>query len=369
MATELSALGFTEVDEQRNGVFFSGDRMAGPRACLWSRLASRILLPLAEFRASDGDAVYRESLKVPWEDHISSLNTFAIHGIGTNQYLRHSGFLALKVKDALVDRIRRKVGRRPNVDKHKPQVRIVARLYDNRVTLSLDLSGVSLHKRGWRRGGGMAPLKESLAAAILHAARFDGEYGLIDPMCGSGTLLIEAAEMALGLASGRRLEFGFESWPAFPKPLKKEFERMRREALKADSISKEIGPLVGSDHDMDQVRLSEINIRQAGLESYIKVSCAPAVEAMIPTDGGLLVCNPPYGERLEQEDEELLELYSEIGAAWRDAGNGMMALFCAHPGFRKAFALKPKKFFEMFNGPIATRLYLYDVGGDWKSRS
>ena len=367
LANELLDLGFSDIEEDHNGVYFKGDKMDGPKACLYCRTASRILVPITEFHAQNSDQLYRNSSKVPWEEYMSSLNSFAIHGIGTNSEIKHSGFLALKVKDALVDRMRKKVGKRPSVSKHQPDIRIVARLRDNTVTLSLDLSGVSLHKRGWRKHVGEAPLKECLASSILIAAGYDGTKPLLDPMCGSGTLLVEAAEYALGLAPGRRLKFGFESWPTFPRIMQREFNEIRREEINK-RITKEIAPIYGCDLNPLAIGYSQANIKQARLDKYIQVDSGDAITQTFKEDNTLLVTNPPYGERIEMDEDDLLELYHLIGRNWLDIGNGQIAVFCGHPRFRKTFGLKPKKMYDMFNGPIKTRLFLYDVGKKWTEK-
>lgn len=367
LADELTNLGFSEVEADKNGVYFKGNKMDGPKACLYSRLASRILVPITDFYAQTQDQLYRNALKVPWEEFLSSLNTFAIHGIGTNAEIKHSGFLALKVKDALVDRMRKQVGKRPTVNKQNPDVRIVVRLNQNTVSLSLDLSGISLHKRGWRKHVGEAPLKESLASTLLMASGYNKSTPLLDPMCGSGTLLIEAAEMALNLAPGRRLTFGFESWPTFPRIMRSEFNQLRRDE-KNKRPDTEIAPVFGIDNNPLALGYSRENVKQAGLEEYITIESGDALKAKFENDGTLLVTNPPYGERIEMDEEDLLELYRTLGKNWLDIGNGKIAVFCAHPRFRKSFGLKPGKIYDMFNGPIKTRLFLYEVGRKWAEK-
>ena len=225
---ELQSLGFSHVKAARNLVRFSGGIEDGMRACLWSRCASRILMSLDSVHAPSAEEIYRECLKVPWEDFLSASSTFAVHGIGTNRSVRNSAFLAQKVKDAIADRLRNRYGKRPNVDRNDPQVSINAHLAGARLDLSLDLSGDSLHKRGWRVETTQAPIKESLAATILLAAGYKGDRPFLDPMCGSGTFLVEAADIALGRAPGHRRHFAFERWPTLPKALLKRFEESHR---------------------------------------------------------------------------------------------------------------------------------------------
>ncbi len=360
LTQELTLLGFRNVRTARQGAEFTGPLEEGWRACLWSRTASRILMPIAEFKAFKAREIYNHAKKVRWEDHMSSLGTFAIQGIGTNSEIRHSGFLALTVKDAVVDRMREKVGRRPNVDKEDPDVQIMARIINEQVTLSLDLSGRGLHRRGWRSRHIETPIRETLAASLLQAAGYRGERVFFDPMCGSGTFLIEAAELALGLAPGRNNTFGIERWPSIPRPLKRQFSAEKREGNKPKSPK--IPMIFGSDVSPEAVSVSRYHIESAGLGQYIRLDTADARKARMPAGKALVVTNPPYGERIEEPEEELLALYREMGTNWKHMGDGRVAIFCSHPGFRKAFGLKPTETMQLFNGPIQTTFYIYEVG-------
>jgi len=361
LSNELTKLGLTELRQERNGVRFTAAIEDAQKVCLWSRVASRVFWPLASFQAQSSQELYDNASNIAWEEHISSLNTFAIQGIGTNQALRHSGFVALKVKDALVDRMRKKIGRRPDVAKEDPDVRISAHVQDERVEIALDVSGISLHRRGWRGvNAGIAPIKENLAAAILLFAGYEAKLPLLDPMCGSGTFLIEAIEMGLELAPGRRLNFGFERWATFSKPERKRFDDLRR----AGGVirRKEIPPVWGGDSDLGMVRQALINLENAGLRNYARVEKQDARTAQFPNRRGLLVTNPPYGERLEEDNEKLMALYRDLGQQWKELGDGRLAIFCAHPDFRKTFGLKTSDIVELHNGPIRTKLFLYDIG-------
>ncbi|HEY6984633.1 MAG TPA: THUMP domain-containing protein, partial [Rhodanobacteraceae bacterium] len=202
---ELRALG-ADAHEKLAGVQFAGDLALGYRACLESRLASRILLPIAEFDAADSDALYAGTQGVDWSEHLASDGTIAVDAVGAGSTLRHTQFIAQRVKDAIVDQFRERTGERPDVDLERPSVRVNVRLHRDRATLSLDLSGTPLHRRGWRQGQGEAPLKENLAAAMLLRGGwpeiFAAGGALIDPMCGAATLLIEGASMAAHVAPG-----------------------------------------------------------------------------------------------------------------------------------------------------------------------
>ena len=365
---ELKSLGFSRVKASRNLVRFSGTLQDGMRACLWSRCTSRVLLPLDSVHAPSAEEIYKQCMKLPWEEHLSSRSTFAVHGIGTNRGVRNSAFLAQKVKDAIADRLRNRYGKRPNVDRNDPDVSINAHLAGARLDLSLDLSGDSLHKRGWRIEETQAPIKESLAATILLAAGYDGKQPLVDPMCGSGTFLIEAAEIALGLAPGHRRRFAFERWPMIPKATLDRFEDMRREG--ATPKNQEIPPIWGSDIERRMIRIAGLHVEGVGLADYIRLEKKGAMRASFPENGSLLVTNPPYGERLKPEkDEDLPVLYKKLGEKWRDLGDGKLAVICAHEQFRKSFGLKPYKVLDLFNGPIRSPLFLYRIGGIWRENS
>lgn len=360
LLNELTAIGgLSKLTAHPQGVSFSGGRLDGARVCLHSRLASRVMLELAHFDATDAQALYEGAREVPWEDHMSSLGTFAVHGAGTNANLRHTGFMALKVKDAIVDRLRAKVGRRPDVARENPDIQVVVHVQDDQATLSLDVGGGPLHRRGWRSDGREAPLKETLAALLLVASGWDGTHPLLDPLCGSGTILIEAAEMALHLAPGRRLTFGCERWPTLTRPERKQIIEWRREANARARFR--IPPIDGSDKDIYAVAAAKQNVLKAGLTDVIRLKRMEAKQARFSLGDSWVVTNPPYGERLEDADK-LPAFYAALGLAWRDIGDGTLAVFCAHPGFRKAFGLKPASQVELFNGSLPARLFIYPVG-------
>lgn len=357
---ELETIGgLNTLTAHPQGVSFSGGRLDGARVCLHSRLASRVMLELAHFRAPDSQALYDGARDIPWEDHMSSLGTFAVHGAGANANLRHTGFMALKVKDAIVDRLRAKVGRRPDVARENPDIQVVVHVADDEATISLDVGGGPLHRRGWRSDGREAPLKETLAALLLTASGWGGTRPLMDPLCGSGTILIEAAEMALHLAPGRRLTFGCERWPTLTRPERKQIIEWRREANARARFR--IPPIDGSDKDIYAVAAAKQNVLKAGLTDVIRLKRMEAKQARFPLSDSWLVTNPPYGERLEDADK-LPAFYAALGLAWRDIGDGTLAIFCAHPGFRKAFGLKPASQTEFFNGSLPARLFIYPVG-------
>src|SRR5919197_949251 len=213
LAEELESLGCARTRRNRGGVRFSANLDEALRACLWTRIAMRILFPLGEFEARGAEGLYEAASRVPWEEHLTPDTSFAVEATVRQGEAGHTAFIALKIKDALVDRLRQKLGTRPDVDKRDPDVRVVAHLAGDTLNLSLDLCGEPLHRRGYRVRPTLAPLKETLAAAILRAVRYTGDEPVVDPMCGSGTLMIEAGFIAENRAPGVARAFSVERWP------------------------------------------------------------------------------------------------------------------------------------------------------------
>ena len=271
---ELIALGMAEVKEKRAGVFFRGTLEQGYRACLWSRLANRILLPVAKFHCPTDQALYDQVKHIDWSEHLSLDQSFAIDASLSNSALRHSQYAALKAKDAIADFFRERTGERPSVQPERPDLQINLYVNNDEAQVYIDLSGESLHQRGYRTRGSAAPLKENLAAAILYRASwleiYEAQGAFVDLMCGSGTLPIEAAMMACDIAPGlNRDYFGFKGWrqhdESIWQDLKKEANRRRAEGL-------ENAPLVfGFDHHRGTLEKALIHVRQAGLEDIVKI--------------------------------------------------------------------------------------------------
>lgn len=273
LLAELAEIGATETKETVAGVAFSGDIALAYRACLWSRLANKILLPLAEFPVGDQNSLYNGARDIPWEQHLGPQSTLLVDFIGSSGAIRNTQFGALKIKDALVDRLRDITGDRPSVSKQNPDLRVNARLHKGRVTISLDLSGDSLHRRGYRLKQGSAPMKENLAAAVLIRAGWPeiAERGgaLIDPMCGAGTLLIEAAMMAADIAPGLgRARFGFEHWLNHRNDI---WLELREEAIerKRAGINRPHPEIRGYDADLNVIRAAEHNITKIDRKSVV----------------------------------------------------------------------------------------------------
>ena len=367
-AAELLRLGATQVRSVAGGVHFSGDLALLYRAHLWLRTASRILRPLRDFAATTPEMLYSQTRRVAWEQFLDPTRTFAVHAtVAANpdrkSWIRNSQFAALKVKDALVDRLRREQGARPDVDRVAPDVGVHAHFAGGRCTLSLDASGGSLHERGYRVQATAAPLKETLAAAIIDLTGWDGRTPLMDPMCGSGTLLIEAALRELRIAPGlRRPSFAFERWPDFDgdawQVIRQEAQAARRESLPVR--------LQGSDQDPRAVEAAIANAAAAGAGNAIDFTCRSAQEQLPAAESGLIVVNPPYGNRLGDESE-LGRLYRQLGAAWLQRFPGWTAYVLAgNLRLAREFGLVAAQKTRLYNGPLECRLLRFDLpaGGD-----
>lgn len=363
---ELAALG-AAAHEGLAGVHFEGELEVAYRACLESRLASRVLLPLAEFDAADADALYAGVGAIDWAQHMAADATLAIDANGTTAGLTHSGFAAQKVKDAIADQFRERCGTRPTVQPERPAVRLNLRLHGGRATLSLDLSGEPLHRRGWRREQGDAPLKENLACAMLLRAEWPRIYAaggaLVDPMCGSGTLLIEAAWMAAGVAPGlRRDYFGLLGWRGHDAAL---WQHLREAAqAHADAGLRALRPCFsGSDADPRMITVATHNLQNAGVAGFVSLGKRSVEHLDAPPDAtpGLVITNPPYGERMGERDE-LQQLYAGFGARLRAGFVGWRVAVLTSAGeLERAIGLHADKHYVLFNGALECRLSLYDV--------
>lgn len=366
LATELTSLGLDGVHAQRGGVTFEGDLEAAYRACLWSRIANRVLLPIAEFEAEDDHGLYRGAGTIDWSAHLGPDNTLAVDFTGIKAAISHSRFAAQRVKDAVVDQMREISGGRPSVDVRQPDVRINVHMQRNQVTVAIDLSGESLHKRGYRETGVAAPLKENLAAAMLYRADWPemaaSGGAFTDPMCGSGTLAIEAAWMAADTAPGLlRTRFGFQHWRGHDDAA---WKGLVDEALERQEAGLErLPPIVGLDHDRQAIRLALANVERAGLSGRVHVERCEIASAAAPagTGRGLVATNPPYGERLG-EQHELLPLYLRLGETLRSRFPGWRAMVLNGAGCQ--IGLKPDKTWQFFNGPLECRLERFEISAE-----
>jgi 23S rRNA (guanine2445-N2)-methyltransferase / 23S rRNA (guanine2069-N7)-methyltransferase len=362
---ELKTLGASDARETRAGVSFSGTLETGYRACLWSRLASRILLPLKDFTVSNTEDLYAGAKEISWDEHLEPEGTLAVDCSATGSIITHSHYAALKIKDAIVDQLRERHAVRPSVDTEKPDVRMNLYVHNERAVISLDLSGDSLHRRGYRTEAGEAPLKENLAAAILlranwpEIARSGGP--LVDLMCGSGTLTIEAALMAADIAPGlSRLNFGFLKWRKHEQQLWKDLLDEAEERKEAGL--KQLPPLRGYDEDSQIIGVARNNIRNADLEKHINLTKRALADTLPENIGpGLIIVNPPYGERLGT-DSELPALYSQLGMQLLRCFSGWQAaVFTGNPDLAKHMKLRARRYHTLWNGALECRLLHFDV--------
>lgn len=356
LAAELVGFGAREIRPRVGGVAFQGELAVAYRACLWSRVANRVLKILARVPAADTDALYAGVGTLDWSAHLAADGTLAIDAVATRSALTHTQFIAQRAKDAIVDQLRDATGRRPDVDTHAPDVRVNVHLDRDVAQLAIDLGGESLHRRGYRAQQGAAPLKENLAAAILLRARWPALAAsgapLFDPMCGSGTLLIEGALIAADIAPGLlRGAIGCHRWrghdPATWAGLVAEAEARR------DAGLARLPPIRGSDLDPRMVAAARENVARAGLAAHIALEVGDALTQRFPAAPrtGLVVCNLPYGERLTSAD--LHALYRGFGQQLRNAFQGWeAALLIGDSGLGNAFGIRAQRTHTVYNGAL-----------------
>ena len=362
LADELQELGIDGVEPGRGAVGFKGDVEAAYRVCLWSRTATRVLKPLVRFEARSADQLYDGVRKVRWTEHLGPDRTLAVEAAGRNAPAGPPHFVILKTKDAVVDQIRERRGERPNVDTERPDVRIHVHLAGPQVTVSLDLAGRGLHRRGIQRAGAQAPLKENLAAAVLRLSGWHEraeELPLYDPFCGSGTLLVEAAWMALDVAPGLlRESMGAEGWlqhdPRLWRSLLLEAEE------RAESGRRNLGGalrIAGSDAASSSLQAARRNLQRARVDEFVRLERLELRDVDPPwAEPGLMVTNPPYGARLG-DPAELLPLYELLGDVLKQRFPSWTAwVLCGEPSLAKRIGLRPSKRIPLFNGPIECRL-------------
>ncbi len=386
LAAELKACGATRAREMKAGVQFEGTLETAYRACLWSRTASRILMPITQVAAHDANAMYQGLQRIDWSRHISPSGTLVVDFQGTSLGVKHTQFGALKTKDAIVDQLRDKFGERPSVNVETPDVRINVHAHREQATVSIDLSGDSLHRRGYRARGVAAPLKENLAAAILLRAGWPSLAAagadFIDPLCGSGTLVIEAVLMACDIAPGwlraQYAHWGMIRWRGHDPQL---WQRLLDEVdARAQQGKQNMQGRVlrGYDQDAFAVRAALENTERAGLRGLVHfekrnlselqhTSTLPAASAatLSAEDSvqpvGIVVCNPPYGERLGEQDT-LKSLYALLGVKLRQSFIGWKAaVFTGNPPLAKEIGINAKRSHTLYNGALECRLLRFDI--------
>lgn len=361
LAEELKSLGASRTEIGNRGVTFYGGRALLYRVNLASRLSLRVLLPLMRFEASDTDSVYRRVKRYDWSLHLDNKTTFAIDAVVHSPLFKHSQYVLQIVKDAIVDRFREKTNLRPSIHRENPDILINVHISGKWVTLSLDSSGGSLHKRGYRSGHFEAPLNEVLAAGMVMLAGWNGETPFLDPMCGSGTLAIEAALIAASIPPGIfRKQYGFENWKDFDRDL---LEHVVNGLPKERDVNVSI---TASDVDPAAVALTRQQVKQMDLEHLITVEERDFTTASLSTEGTTLIMNPPYGERIRPENIEAL--YSSIGSTLKHKFPGSDAWILSSS--KKALGkvgLKPSGKRVLFNGPLECSYVNYKTfKGNWK---
>ncbi|MDO4933322.1 MAG: THUMP domain-containing protein, partial [Prevotella sp.] len=355
LAKELTELGANNVQTGRRMVSFTGNKEMMYRANFQLHTAIRILKPIAHFKAKSADDVYEEVKKIDWTQYIGLEKTFAVDSVVFSEEFRHSKFVSYKVKDAIVDQFREKTGKRPNISVANPDIRLNMHIAEDQCTLSLDSSGESLHRRGYRQESVEAPLNEVLAAGMILMTGWRGETDFIDPMCGSGTLLIEAALIARNMAPGLfRKEYAFEKWADFDKDL---FDNIYND----DSNEREFAhKIYGYDVDIKAVNTARLNVKAAGLTSDITVTEADFKNFTQPAEKSIIVTNPPYGERISTPD--LLGTYRMIGERLKHQflNNDAWILSYREECFDQ-IGLKPSLKIPVYNGSLECEFRKYQI--------
>lgn len=354
---ELEAIGALNAEAMNRSVSFEGDKECLYRANYLCRTALRILLPVSVFEIAEQEDLYRQVKEYPWENHLNVDDTLAVDAVISYTVFTNSQFVAQRTKDAIVDRFREKTGKRPSVDLDDPTLRVNVHLFKNTCTVSLDSSGQSLHKRGYRKQTGLAPINEVLAAGLILLSGWDLKKPLLDPMCGSGTILIEAAMLASGTPPGYfRPEFGFFRWKDFDPDL---WEKVKAEA-KAKTVSEAGIQIYGFDKASMAVRKANENVDFAGFGKRIYLKRAAFEDSIPPSAEGVIIMNPPYDERIQLEDS--VAFYKMIGNVLKRKYGGYKAwVISSDLEAIKFIGLKPSSKLKIFNGPLECRYLGFDL--------
>ena len=367
LANEISALGGQDIHQKLAGVSFQGDLTLAYQACLWLRTANRVLLLLSSFEVKSQQDLYDGVQRIDWSEHLGTNDSLAVSFSGKNNpAIDNTHFGALRVKDAIVDQMRAKFDSRPNVDTEYPSIRVNVYLHNEIAQLSLDLSGESSHKRGYRDINIAAPIKENLAAAILLRAGWPEiarqGYSLLDPMCGSGTLLIEGALIASDIAPGLQREYyGFLGWKQHDATL---WQNILKEAQQRREVGLvKLPVIVGFDQDRDSVNAALQHIENVGLSGKIHIEKRDIADASaaISWPKGLIACNPPYGERLGDE-EQIGMLYREFGEVLKQHFTGWQAaIIIGNPELGFRLGIRSHKPITLFNGALECKLLRFTI--------
>ena len=357
LAAELAGLGAKNTVRVPGGVAFAGDWRACYAANLWSRLASRVLWRVAEFDYKDEGDLYEAARKLDWPRLFDVDCKLRVNVSAQKSPLTSLDFATLRIKDAVCDRFRDSLGSRPSIDRANPDVRVHAFLDAAHGTLYLDTSGEPLFKRGWRADAGEAPLRENLAAGLVMLSGWKPEEPLLDSMCGGGTLLVEAAAMARGRAPGAHRRFGFEKLKAFDSNL---WKKVKNEERNTQTTSSKL-QIYGSDNDPRALNDARRNLAGAGVERWVKLERADILQRAAPAASGVMIANPPYGERIGSK-EELAAFYPELGHALKKNYAGWRChFFTADLRLAKLIRLQPARRVPLYNGALECRLFEFVI--------
>lgn len=355
LANELNDLGAEEIEIRSRAVSYKGDMKLLYKSNLHLRTAIKILKPIATFTANNEHQLYERVQRIPWHKYFSLHQTFAIDGTTSGDLFTHSKYVALKTKDAIVDQFRDKFGRRPDVDPRDPDLRINVHIAQNKCSIALDSSGLTLAKRGYRMEQVQAPMSEALAAGIILLSGWDKKSDFIDPMCGSGTFSIEAALLATNTPPGIQRSFAFEKWNEFDENIWKKIRSEAREQMVPLKAK-----IMGYDLESDAVNISRDNARRARVGQKITFEKTNFLESEANGVGGLVFINPPYDERLEIDS--IIELYKEMGTCLKHKYEGYDAwIISGNLEALKFVGLRPSKKIKLYNGQLECRLQKYEL--------
>ncbi|PKP18214.1 MAG: RNA methyltransferase [Bacteroidetes bacterium HGW-Bacteroidetes-21] len=356
LARELSEIGASDIVMLNRAVKYRGDLAVLYKSNLYLRTALKVLKPIAEFKARNEQELYDGVKQIKWDEFISPHHTIAVDGTTYSDTFKHSKYVALKTKDAIVDQFREKFNVRPSVDVDNPDLQVNMHIAEILCTVSLDSSGSHLGKRGYRQEQVLAPISETMAAGIILLSEWDKKSDFLDPMCGSGTFPIEAAMIATNTAPGNLRHFAFEKW--------KDFDPALWKSIKEESEKRVIpftGKISGRDSDEMAVRISRNNAARAGVNSIVKFEINDFFKNEAQTENCLIVMNPPYGERLNEEDE-MIPFYKEIGTKLKHFYMGCDAwIISGNTDAIKFVGLKPSRKLRLFNGPIECKLHKFQM--------
>ena len=358
LVDELEQLGATSVEPGFCGASFKGDRALLYKVNLWARLPFRVLWRLSEFPCSDGDDLFTGVQRIHWQDYLTPDMTLAVTATGKTKALNHTHFTALQIKDAIVQQQVDELGERSDIDTHEPDVRVNVHLHKNKATVSLDSSGSSLHRRGYRPAVGAAPLKESLASALIQLSGWEPHQAFYDPLCGSGTLPLEAGLRSLRVAPGLfREQFGFETWLDYDDAL---WEQLLTDAedQQQETLPAYVG---GSDRNINVIVQAHSNAQKCGIEHLVDFQRRDLAEIEAPTDSGVVLCNPPYGERLGK-DTDLGAFYKLLGNVLKQKFKGWTAyVLSGNKALSSHIGLRSASRQPIYNGSLLCQLMKYEL--------